>query len=85
MGSKNRGGISWRAAISRRVFSFFRDFSITDDKLRSSSNSTPFMPEEAMVAASKHFSSAHKILTLKNLVLSLSPVGGPRLLACIDF
>ncbi|KAF9661141.1 hypothetical protein SADUNF_Sadunf19G0036900 [Salix dunnii] len=61
MGSKNRDGISWRAAISRRVFSFFRDFSSADDTLRSSRKSTPFMPEEAMVAAAKHFSSAHKV------------------------
>ncbi|KAJ6707553.1 hypothetical protein OIU85_027869 [Salix viminalis] len=60
MGSKKRGGVSWRAAISRRVFSFFRDFSSADGKLRPSSKSTPFMPEEAMVAAAKHFSSAHK-------------------------
>ncbi|KAG5247447.1 hypothetical protein IMY05_004G0079200 [Salix suchowensis] len=60
MGSKKRGGISWRAAISRRVLSFFRDFSSADGKLRPSSKSTPFMPEESMVAAAKHFSSAHK-------------------------
>ncbi|KAG6779262.1 hypothetical protein POTOM_015635 [Populus tomentosa] len=60
MGSKKGDGISWRAAFSRWVFSFFRGSSRTDDKPRSPSNSAPFRPEEAMVAAAKHFSSAHK-------------------------
>lgn len=54
---------TWVAAISRWASSIFRH---SDEDARTSAftdsrNVTPTTPEEAMVNAAKHFSSAHKV------------------------
>ncbi|KAL3568146.1 hypothetical protein D5086_030797 [Populus alba] len=53
---------SRRAAFLRWLVFFFHDAASSDvEAARSSRNSAPFRPEEEMVGAARHFSTAHKV------------------------
>jgi len=61
MGYRERS-TSRRAAFLRWLVFFFHDAASFDaEAARSSRNSAPFRPEEIMVAAARHFSTAHKV------------------------